>query len=316
MIGADPGSDWRAHRGDGPGRIPMDTMVLSHRLRGFAESEHSADALRRALQHGVALFEVDTRHTADDQIVLQHDPFFPRFPFGRSVRSATLAQLRQAARDDDDDRRLVTLEELLDLLVEHPPSRVVLDLKDSDLSERYVEAIRQRELVGRVCFVSWCPTALLGIHRLAPEFPLHFSHLGLMQLNPGLRGALRVVLSGLVPALNALSFLSRAVFYLDAEDASLEDRHPRGYSEVHLLTRPPTGRVGQALRASGGGVAVSNGCVTAQTLSTFRAAGMKVWSFSLRKQKHLDRFGAQGWPDVAFSDVPAYVSRTPPTREG
>jgi glycerophosphoryl diester phosphodiesterase len=312
MSGARSASDWRACRGEGPGEIPPDAMVLSHRLRGFAEREHSADALRHALQLGVSLFEVDTRHTADDRIVLQHDPFFPRFPFGRSVRSSTLEQLRHAARSDADERRLVTLEELLDLLVEYPSSRVVLDLKDSDLSERYVEAIERRGLSERVCFVSWCPAALLGIHSLAPQVPLHFSHLGLMQHRPGVRSVLRVMLGGLLPFLNAVSFMTRAVFYLDAEDSSLHRKHPRGYSEVHLLTRPPQGRVGQALRVSGGGVAVSNGCITAQTLSTYRAAGLLVWSFSLRKQRHLDRFGTTGWPDVAFSDVPAWVSRNLP----
>jgi glycerophosphoryl diester phosphodiesterase len=132
-----PGEPWPAVPAD---RIP----VIAHRGASEDVPEHTLAAYEAALEQGADGVECDVRLTADMQLVCVHDRTVNRTSNGRGVVSTLeLAQLREldfgswkAPADDPEapDRaggvvvggergpqhRVLTLERLLELVVDHP----------------------------------------------------------------------------------------------------------------------------------------------------------------------------------------------------
>ena len=60
------------------------TQIIAHRGASAAEPENTLPAFRRAVGLGVDGVELDVRRTADDRLVVHHDP---RLPDGRVIRT-------------------------------------------------------------------------------------------------------------------------------------------------------------------------------------------------------------------------------------
>lgn len=79
-----------------PGRLCHDdavTLVIAHRGASFAEPENTIAAFRRARELGADGVELDVRRSADDHLVVHHDP---RLTDGRVVRATPRAELPDA----------------------------------------------------------------------------------------------------------------------------------------------------------------------------------------------------------------------------
>jgi glycerophosphoryl diester phosphodiesterase len=177
--------------------------------RGLAP-ENTLAGFRVALAAGVDTLETDLAVTADDVLVLTHDPrlnpSIVRDPQGRwveapgpAVRALPLAELRRhdvgrlrpgsdyarqwSAQRAVDGEPIPTLAELLDLVREQP-RRVALNLEtkitpasgdeviDPETFARLlVRQLRASGLVDRVTVQSFDWRTLLAVRRLAPEIP-------------------------------------------------------------------------------------------------------------------------------------------------
>jgi len=94
-------------------------MVVAHRADWRNAPENSLSAIRRAVEMGVDIVEVDVRRTKDGRFVIIHDRTLDRTTTGKGkVEDYTLAELRElrllAATGHATNERIPTLEEALD----------------------------------------------------------------------------------------------------------------------------------------------------------------------------------------------------------
>jgi glycerophosphoryl diester phosphodiesterase len=124
--------------GGGPG---TGSRVAAHRGGALLWPENSLLAFRRALALGVDFVETDVHLTADDEVVVLHDPTLERTTTGagavRDRRLSELVGLRLRDRDArPTDEPVPTLAQLLDLL---QPTRagLLLEIKVDAQHRRY-----------------------------------------------------------------------------------------------------------------------------------------------------------------------------------
>jgi glycerophosphoryl diester phosphodiesterase len=169
-------------------------FVVAHRGARLAEPENTLRAFLLALVQGADALETDLRFTADDQLILFHDPTLERMTEGRGlVRDHTLAQVKElhtrhpAGHLTDD--RVPTLAELIAATGGQAP--LLLELKDPlFLQPKYaqilIETLAQGGVLRRSALVSFHFEYVLAVKAVQPDIPI--GHITLMNPWPR-RGA-------------------------------------------------------------------------------------------------------------------------------
>jgi glycerophosphoryl diester phosphodiesterase len=154
-------------------------LFAAHRGGALLWPENSLLAYRNALALGADFLETDIHLTADDEMVVIHDPTLERTTTGRgAVRAATrasLADVRLKAADGTvTAERLPTLADLLDLL---GPStaRLLLEIKVDTAREAYpgiedraLALVKARGLMDRVVVMAFEDATVRRVRALEP----------------------------------------------------------------------------------------------------------------------------------------------------
>jgi glycerophosphoryl diester phosphodiesterase len=154
-------------------------QVAAHRGGALLWPENSLLAFRGALALGVDWLELDVHLTADDEVVVLHDPTLERTSTGRgAVRDmplAALASVRLRAADGAaTDEPVPTLAQVLDLL---GPARagLLLEIKVDagrrrypGIEERCLALLRARGLLDRTLVMAFEPETVRRVGELEP----------------------------------------------------------------------------------------------------------------------------------------------------
>ena len=161
--------------------LRAEVVIALHRgVSSPGQSENSAAAIRRAVADRARIVEIDLRLTADNEIVVMHDPTVDRTTDGRGqVSMLTLAQLK--ALDAGDGEPVLTFIEALDL-VAGSQTRLLLDLKQGG-------RIDPERLI-----------ALTGKHQAADSIIIGARSVGTVRAYRALSPTLDIV--GFIPALD------------------------------------------------------------------------------------------------------------------
>jgi glycerophosphoryl diester phosphodiesterase len=138
--------------------------VFGHRgAMGYAP-ENTMGSFRKALDLGVDAIELDVHLTADDEVVVLHDPLLERTTNGHGlVREHTLAEVRAldagvGFAPEFAGERVPTLDEVLALLRD----RCVVDIEIKGapapypgIAERVVELLRQHRMLDQAIVISF-----------------------------------------------------------------------------------------------------------------------------------------------------------------
>lgn len=180
---------------------PHRPLVVAHRGASSDAPEHTLGAYVRAIEVGADGLEADVRLTADGHLVCVHDRKVDRTSNGRGVLSTLeLADLQsldfgswRAGKDDTDTpdhldaehRRVLTLERLLELVVDAPrPVDLAIETKHPTryaglVERRLIETLARFGLAahprpgqGQVRVMSFSEVALRRVRRLAPGLPM------------------------------------------------------------------------------------------------------------------------------------------------
>lgn len=182
------------------------TLVVAHRGSSAEHAEHTLTAYEKAVDQGADALECDVRLTRDGVLVCVHDRRVDRTSDGRgSVSALELSDLHQLdfsswkSRGQDplleaswqevdrDGGRVLTLERLLQLVVDHG-RRVELHIETKhptrygglvekalvELLERYGLARPLTRSVSQVTVMSFAATSLRRVHAMAPMLPTVF----------------------------------------------------------------------------------------------------------------------------------------------
>ncbi|MGH2348408.1 MAG: glycerophosphodiester phosphodiesterase [bacterium] len=139
-------------------------LVIAHRGASASAPENTLAAFRLAAEQGADAIELDVRRTHDDRLVVIHDERVDRTSDGRGLVAEMMAE---AARRVDAGgwfapsfagERIPLLTEVL----EAARGRLLVDieLKESDLDELVIAAVREAGMDDAVLLTSFQPQAL------------------------------------------------------------------------------------------------------------------------------------------------------------
>jgi glycerophosphoryl diester phosphodiesterase len=289
--------------------------LLSHRLRGFSPHESSLSGLRSALTSKARYLEIDTRVTADGEILVLHDARLNR------LTHATGPVLRWRSRTNGSPlfkgsptEPIARFEEFISMFAAAQSGQVLMvDVKDYGAEQEHYRILERYGVLDQVEIVSWLPEVLLRWHEIDPARPLSFSHVALTRWSKLARVACSVLGTG-----SLLRLIGRQMcpgtFGSALQDVILrfddENRKPvtandlaqlQGTFPIHLLDRLPDGAVGQALLASRGSVGVHASMATAHYIKMAQAEGLRVFLFSVDDPEQVLACLAMA-PDIIFTN--------------
>jgi glycerophosphoryl diester phosphodiesterase len=127
-------------------------IVIAHRGASAAEPENTLRAFDLAIEQGAQMIELDLHLTADNRVVIIHDPVLDHTTdrTGR-VDQLTLAEIKQA--DAGKGERVPTLEETFDLTL--GKVKLYLEIKDPRAATETLRLIRARGCQSEVTLASF-----------------------------------------------------------------------------------------------------------------------------------------------------------------
>lgn len=154
-------------------------ILYGHRGARNEAPENTLTGFRYALRQGINAFEFDVHLSADDQLVVIHDPTVDRTTNGKgSVAAMSVAELarldaRSIFPDWPEPAGVPTLTEVLDIIagVEDMEIEIKTDRPErlQRVAELVLAAIRKYDIADRATVTSFDPVALEAVARLAPR---------------------------------------------------------------------------------------------------------------------------------------------------
>jgi glycerophosphoryl diester phosphodiesterase len=193
--------------------------VIAH--RGGAEQwpGETIFAFEQALQLGVDVIEMDVRSTADNHLVLIHNPTLEETTNGRgAVHDHTLEQLKKLDAGfkwtNDDGRTFpfrgknITIPTLEEVFTAFPNVRMNIEIKQTEPSivAPLAQMIREHGMTDRVLIAGFSDSALSEFRRISPEVATSASRSELIKFV-----AINSLLHGHkdIPGTDAIQVLSR-----------------------------------------------------------------------------------------------------------
>lgn len=172
---------------------------VAHRGASAERPENTLPAFELAIAQRADVVECDVRRTADGALLILHDATVDRTTDGTGeLRAMTAAQAQ--ALDAGDGERIPELAEVLALAAGR--ARVNVDLKEADIVDDALAAVRAAGAEGAVTFISFLPEVWQRLDELAPDTPVvHLvdSAASLASLAMGEAGSARVATGVGVP---------------------------------------------------------------------------------------------------------------------
>lgn len=156
------------------------TKIIGHRgARGLA-LENSRESFLAALAHDVDVIELDTHLTADDKLVVLHDPVTTRVAQTKvRVKRRTLKQMKELKLRNDEN--FLSLDEALDVIGEKP---VFIELKDRGSVDELL-LVLERHPKTKASVVSFYAEELRRVRQVLPDIPIyvseHFAPIAIIQ---------------------------------------------------------------------------------------------------------------------------------------
>jgi glycerophosphoryl diester phosphodiesterase len=144
------------------------TKIIGHRGAAGVALENTRESLRAALAAGVDMIEFDTRLTADDHLVVMHDPTTVRVaPSDVTIRKKTLAELQNLGLHNGEP--LISLDEALDIASGVP---VIIEVKDSGSVDELLLVLAKHPKAN-ITIASFEHEELRQIRRALPGMPIY-----------------------------------------------------------------------------------------------------------------------------------------------
>ena len=141
-------------------------LRIGHRGARAYEPENTLRSFKKALEIGVDAVELDVRKTKDNQLVVIHDADVKRTTDGKGlVSELTLKEIKEFSAEKGE--KIPAMTEVLDFL--DKKTKVLIELKETDIEKQVVDAVRERGLQKNVIIVSFIEEALQKVRELDKE---------------------------------------------------------------------------------------------------------------------------------------------------
>jgi glycerophosphoryl diester phosphodiesterase len=158
-------------------------LIIAHRGASAHAPENTLSAFKLAIQKKADVIELDSKLTADEQVVVIHDPTVDRTTDGSGrVNNLPLAALRELDAgahfgEDFQNEPIPTLEEVFEICARKIFFNIELTnyLTPFDiLAEKVSQLIERFALKDHIFVSSFHPIPLRHIHKLSPTIPIGF----------------------------------------------------------------------------------------------------------------------------------------------
>lgn len=158
-------------------------LIIAHRGASAHAPENTVAAFKLAIQKKADAIELDTKLTADEQVVIIHDQTVDRTTDGSGrVNNLPLAALRELDAgacfgEDFHNERIPTLEEVFEICA----GKILLNIELTNyltpfdlLAEKVSQLIACFALENHIFVSSYHPIPLRHFHKLSPTIPIGF----------------------------------------------------------------------------------------------------------------------------------------------
>ena len=146
---------------------------VAHRGASAQYPENTLLAFRQAIQQGVDMLEIDIHHTADDELVVIHDPTLERTTSGHgNICDYSLEEIRQL--DAGQGERIPLLNEVIQMARE-AQIRLCVEIKgrteaeELAIAESVIRELETSDFLSQAIVTSFSPQALLRVKAIQPE---------------------------------------------------------------------------------------------------------------------------------------------------
>ena len=146
---------------------------VAHRGASAQYPENTLLAFRQAIQQGVDMLEIDIHHTADDKLVVIHDPTLERTTNGHGdICDHSLEEIRQL--DAGQGERIPILNEVVQMARE-AQIRLCVEIKgrteteELAIAESVIRELETSDFLSQAIVTSFSPQALLRVKAVQPE---------------------------------------------------------------------------------------------------------------------------------------------------
>ena len=146
---------------------------VAHRGASAQYPENTLLAFRQAIQQGVDMLEIDIHHTADDELVVIHDPTLERTTSGHgNICDYSLEEIRQL--DAGQGERIPLLNEVIQMARE-AQIRLCVEIKgrteaeELAIAESVIRELETSDFLSQAIVTSFSSQALLRVKAIQPE---------------------------------------------------------------------------------------------------------------------------------------------------
>jgi len=140
-------------------------LIIAHRGASAYEPENTLRSVRRALELGADMVEVDVHVSRDGHIVVVHDATVDRTTNGKGcVKDMTLKELKRL--DAGLGEQIPALEEVIELV--RGRAQLVIEIKVPGIEERVLQTIEERALENEALITSFYHPVVKRVKELSP----------------------------------------------------------------------------------------------------------------------------------------------------
>jgi glycerophosphoryl diester phosphodiesterase len=274
--------------------------LLSHRLRGFAEYEHTLSGLKLAIKTDIPYIEIDTRVAKDKTIYVYHDP-----KLGKETTSPNLIINQEDAKLlkilYKNGEKLLSFEEILSIFYKrkNKEQKLCIDIKDYGYEKEHIELVRKYDLENSVIFISWIPQVLIRIGELTKKIPLILSHWNLIKY-----GSFGKFLAFIFR--NFVFRLSTSVIIGEKKITESSEKYDVGYQHSVILYQIPNILI-SLLEKNGGGICIHKSALSNSLIDYCTKKNLKLWVFSVSNGVEFRKLASIEGVDVIFCDDSTFV---------
>lgn len=142
-------------------------LILGHRGASAHADDNSIDAFRLAVEHGADGVELDVRFTADDVVVLSHDPVVPGYGV-IAQRSYEELQSELPNVPTLDQAAAILEDRVINIEIKNNPTEPDFD-PDNRMADAIVDWVRANDGYGNCVVTSFNPDTVARVHYLDSE---------------------------------------------------------------------------------------------------------------------------------------------------
>ncbi|MEE9525894.1 MAG: glycerophosphodiester phosphodiesterase family protein [Candidatus Woesearchaeota archaeon] len=146
--------------------IKKETMIIGHRGAPKHAPENTIGSIKKAIELGADMIEIDTRLTKDKKIVIMHDHTVNRTTNGKgNVNNLTLKEIKKLKTKNNES--VPTLQEVVSLL-KKKKIEINIHIKDNEATDRVVNLIKKNNFQRKTMISSFDEDTLERVKKLSP----------------------------------------------------------------------------------------------------------------------------------------------------